>query len=676
MKHIDVKTGETSSQKSPWLPWGAPGALWRYVLFLALLVLFCALIALPKSCSHDSGFLPENKGYFEEFPDAVETPDYTDPSFDDTYDAGSILDEIIHSKDGDTPYDGNINNPSPNLPTPDRNRMREIPDDEIINNPDNPYKRISGTSLGVMFDNKIDEETFNQFATQFKQLYPGDEYSITHYNKATKLLELQVPAESCKAVHDNLNEQIPDIDFRVFYIDMFETTGSAADHNDPAFSDKKKSWYFAPIQAYDAWDVTTGSSDVTVAIIDNYIDVTHPELRDRIVAPYSVERQSKNVLPPPGVPYSFKDSKAAIYHGTHVAATAVGALDNGQGTSGIAPQCKLMPISLGTQITNMKILDALLYAIYNGADVVNLSLANYYSDEAVNSSVEDQINYSKSAEKYGEDLWNHVFQLADENNVTIVWAGGNQNIITGMDESKRNPSTIRVSAVDHNLRRAEFSNYGSYNNYGVNYSDISAPGVDIYNAGPHNIYGYSDGTSMAAPIVTGAVALMKSINPNLTNAEIIKILKETARKLPETDHAGGLLQIRKALDRVTGQAANFDEIKNDKNKLIGNWTTTELQDVVDSNTRQHVGQTHIKLHFDTPERGYIAYVEPDGTTYRAPFTSKIGNSAITVTQTKEATAKNRSDFYEKISFKGTRGKNGLLECSRGKGKTFYLIRQK
>lgn len=663
MKKFDVNPGENKNG-SPWRPWGGFGTLWRYLLFLALLTAFCLLVANLRGCDRgDSSW----SDYRHDFPDAIEIPEYDAPE-------GSDLWEIISSPEGDNPFDGNISNPDPALPSPYDNRIIDVPEDEIVTNPENPYKQMVATRLNVILDSEADDGTYNNFARQFKQLYPGSEYSINYYNRITKMMQLTVPEDKCQYIHDNLNSQIPDIDFKIFYEEIFAASASAADHNDPAFKDRKQSWYFAPIQAYDAWEVTRGSGDVVVAVIDNFIDVTHPELAGRVVKPYSVARQSANVLPPSGVAYSFEDPNCDIYHGTHVAATAVGALDNGQGTAGIAPGCKLMPISLGDQMTSMKILDALLYAINQGADVVNLSLGNYYPDQVLSTPVQEQIEYAREQGKYVQDIWDYVFKLADERNCTIVWAGGNQGLITGLDEFKRNPNTVRVSAVDRSLRRPKFSNYGLYENMDINYSDVSAPGVEIYNAGPGNNYGYCDGTSMAAPIVTGAIALMKSVNPNLTNAEVVKIIRESARPLPVADHAGGLLQIRSALDKVNATVANFDEIKRDNSKIVADWETTERQRVtVDNKPTDYFA--HVLLHFTSPSGGTITYREDTGNNYTAPFRATIHDDRIEVEQLQYAYSPTGPNYYDKMKFIGTRGENGQLECKRAVGNVFYLVRK-
>lgn len=666
MKKIDVTQTDKSKKKSPWMPWGTPGVIWRWLLFTALLVGLCFLLALLKGCDRHgrNAHSAANDDYFREFGDAVEIPRWNPDE----------IGEIIGGSPDTKPFEPNIPNPVKELPGPDDNIIRDVPGDQIGESPSNPYRRAVSNKLNVILDSGSDDETYNTFARRFKELYPSAEYAVVYYNKFTKLVQITVEPSRREYVHDNLNAQIPEIDFKVFYEEIMTSSASGSDHNDPAFADKKQSWYFAPIQAYDAWEITKGNPEVVVAVIDNYIDVTHPELRDRIKDPYNVGQQNRDVMPPVGAAYSFSDDNTGMYHGTHVSATAVGALDNGQGTSGIAPQCTLMPISLGEQITTMKILDGLLYAIHSGADVVNLSLGNYYSDGILSMPVEEQLRQAENQGKYVEGIWDYVFDLADKNNCTLVWAGGNQGVITGLDEFKRNGATIRVSALDRDLNLADFSNFGRYENMGINYSDVSAPGVDIYNAGPANNYGYSDGTSMAAPIVTGAIALMKSLNPKLTNKEIAEIINQTSRPLQTKYHAGGVLQIKDALLRVKDSMANFDEIKADRNKIIGDWETTEMQEVITNGVKQDF-KTHIIYSFKTPESGTITYREETGHDYTAPISARILDDRIEVEQMGFASSSTSSNQYIPMTITGRRGPDGTLECSRAtSSQPFYLIR--
>ena len=159
-------------------------------------------------------------------------------------------------------------------------------------------------------------------------------------------------------------------------------------------------------------------------------------------------------------------------------------------------------------------------------------------------------------------MWDYVYQLAEKHNVTIVWAAGNSNCFAAMDVSKRNANTIRVSAVDRSLKRANFSNYGNFAMKRIYASTISAPGVDIWGALPNNQYAAWPGTSFSAPIITGVVALLKSQNKNLTTRQIIQILQETGKPIAASPEIGKLVQIKDALER--GKRSPAGRKRNDR----------------------------------------------------------------------------------------------------------------
>ena len=106
----------------------------------------------------------------------------------------------------------------------------------------------------------------------------------------------------------------------------------------------------------------------------------------------------------------------------------------------------------------------------------------------------------------------------------------------------RSNNVINVSAVDQKNNRTSFSNYGKL-------SHVSAPGIDIYSSTPGNNFKFFPGTSMAAPIVTGAIALMKSIKPDLSTAQIKDILRKTGKQSSDI-RIGPTIQINKALEEV------------------------------------------------------------------------------------------------------------------------------
>lgn len=691
MKQIHVEnesSGQEGRRRTP-----LSGLIWRYLLFLALLFGFLIflkwLMSLPEhgGDSTDAVDIVHDDHFYDNLDDEIineqiiQIPDYYKPDdriiderfFEENPELREIIEEELPGNGG------NFRNPIKELPRPEDNYIKPIDPRDIINPEDDPYKQIDGTRIDVILED-ISESNFNNFARQLKQLYPGDNVKIDYYNPEAGLIQIRVNPSERENVKERIRSNITDIEYKLFDDVIFNETASASSYNDPAFKNERQSWHFAPIQAYEAWDITKGSDDIVVAVVDSYIDITHPEFKGRIVKPYSVERKSRNVLPP-SRPYSFKrDEDAPIYHGTHVAALAVGALNNGAGAAGLAPNCKLMPISLGQNMSSVAILEGLLYAINQGADVVNLSIGTYFPKGTDKTPINEQMEYIRNAGKYQEDVWDYVFDLADKKNCTIVWAAGNCNVLSGMDETKRGENTLRVSAVGPDLKKASFSNFGNYASQGVNYSDVSAPGVDIYSAGPANGYGFCPGTSMAAPIVSGAVALMKSVNPKLTNSQIIEILDKTGKVVDREGHIGKLIQVRDALDMAASNVASYDKIKEDPNSITGMWQTTEERVVTDSETGTPTGEmTHIFLKFNSINGGTIYYRTDNGCTYSAPFKSEMRNDKLTIRQQGLARSSSCPNPFTEVTIECVRGENGKLKCkSYYKGKStgdyYYLVR--
>jgi len=190
-----------------------------------------------------------------------------------------------------------------------------------------------------------------------------------------------------------------------------------------------------------------------------------------------------------------------------------------------------------------------LYAIYSGADVVNVSLGMSFLDKQ-SWPLGTQKGLIRNNFKEEERLWKEVFKLADEHNTTIVMAAGNENLLAGIDPMQRPSQAITVSAVDRGRKpyaKSSFSNYGEY-------STVSAPGVNIYSTFDGGGYMNLSGTSMASPIVTGAVALLKSLDKKLTTSAIKSILVSTG--IPVSGNIGNLVQLGNALKVVKGKLPN------------------------------------------------------------------------------------------------------------------------
>jgi subtilisin family serine protease len=385
------------------------------------------------------------------------------------------------------------------------------------------------------------------FMQAFKKTYPDDTYKVLYFDTLTSIVQLQVPPEALNQVEKELPGKMPGFKLSTFPEVIFERHRTP---NDPGFSRPQYSWYFDLINAAGGWNRSFGSDQVVVAIIDDGFDLNHPEFAGKVVKPYNAYSQNRRV---------YSSSRHA--HGTHVAGTAIAARDNRAGLSGIAPDCLLMPIQVADRdgtLAYSAIIKGIYYAIQNGAQVINLSLGMQFNPNLKYYPPETQEEFIRRYYKQEEAYWRKIFQIAERNGVSIVLAGGNQSVLIGLDPMQRSPLGIKVSAVNRQQRRAEFSNYGDY-------STLSAPGVNILSSLPGNNFGLMSGTSMAAPMVTGAVALAKSVAPSLSPAEIRQKLVSTGRRI--SSNIGPLLQLDALVQSVGGATSPPSNGNNNCNNI-------------------------------------------------------------------------------------------------------------
>ena len=394
--------------------------------------------------------------------------------------------------------------------------------------------------INILLEKK-DDNTASQFQADFKRLYPDPEYQFTYFDEMTYRLQISVPVNKHDYIMDNLNAQMPRYEFYMFEESVFKTSYVPSD---PEFR-RNYDWYFKAINCFAAWDITRGVDSIKIAVVDNGFDLTHADLNQHYIYPYNVIERSTDVYLP------LLEGNPGMGHGTHVAATACGKCNNTIGLCGIAPGCTLIPVQVA-DITGMMtltcILDGILYSIYRGADVVNVSLGIHAPFLMQFLSPRDQLQIISGFRKNEERVWDEVFKIAHNKNAILVFAAGNDNVLSGLDAMKRSKNTIIVSAVDENLQKADFSNYGFYYDVPFCYSTVSAPGTNIINAYPGNNIFPMDGTSMAAPIVSGAVGLMKSLKKDLTAEQVISILQNTG--IVVDGPIGNLIQVDAALKEV------------------------------------------------------------------------------------------------------------------------------
>ena len=201
-------------------------------------------------------------------------------------------------------------------------------------------------------------------------------------------------------------------------------------------------WHHQNIETERTWEQTKGSSDVVVAVIDNGVDVDHPEFAGRIVAPYDTVYNTTTM------------TKGD--HGTHVAGIIGSSMDNWTGLTGVAPETCIMPIDvfIGESAYSSDVIEGIYYAVNNGADIINMSLGSYYYSNAYNEAI--QYAYSRG--------------------VVIVAAAGNDNTNQTHYPSSY-PNVISVASTDRYDLKSYFSNYGRD-------IDLAAPGSFIYSTLP------------------------------------------------------------------------------------------------------------------------------------------------------------------------------------------------
>jgi large repetitive protein len=298
----------------------------------------------------------------------------------------------------------------------------------------------------------------------------------------------------------------------------------------------------ADIDAPEAWNVTTGSSNVTVAVIDTGVDWSHPDLSSQIwINPGEncpgcrndrIDNDHNGFVDDwHGWDFANNDNNPTDDHGhgTHVAGTIGAAGNNGTGVSGVNWTVKIMPVKfLNAQGsgTDANAVSAILYAAQNGADVMN----NSWADNVYSQALADAIT------------------VADQHNSLFVAAAGNNG--TDNDSSPTYPASydmpnvVAVAATDNTDNRAFFSNVGRRS------VDLGAPGVDIYSTWPGGGYQYLSGTSMATPHVAGAAALEKAAFPSASAAGLKALLLATVDPKPSlatTTSSGGRLNIGNAV---------------------------------------------------------------------------------------------------------------------------------
>ena len=255
------------------------------------------------------------------------------------------------------------------------------------------------------------------------------------------------------------------------------------------------------IQSYGFDQTQLDGAGVTIAVIDTGIDSSHPDLLGTVIDGVDFSTV--------GVPNGTSGVGSSSFHGTMVASLIAGQGSTGSGVIGVAPKAKLLAISIGLGVpgsnTDEQIAQAVRWAVDHDADIINLSL-------------------TRNSQTWPRS-WDEAFSYAFENDVLVVAAAGNRT-----DQSSRPsapatiPGVVSVGGVTKNQEPAEASTAG----LGV---AISAPAEDLLGAYPGEGYRLWDGSSAAAPLVSGLLALMKQADPKASANDLIKRLLTSATDL-------------------------------------------------------------------------------------------------------------------------------------------------
>jgi len=307
----------------------------------------------------------------------------------------------------------------------------------------------------------------------------------------------------------------------------------------PNDTDINKQWALTKTNTFDAWEITKGSKDVLIAIVDTGIDYLHSDLKSNLFVNYAEDLNKNGILDPEdlngidddnngftddvigwdftdrvGFPFSSSGGDYTDWdndpideygHGTWVAGVIGAVSNNNEGITGFVPNVKMLNIRAFDPTGNGEEDDAaaaILYAVQMGAKVINMSFGD--------------TNFSL--------VLRDVIRFAYDNGVVLVASAGNSASSLPHYPSSY-PEVISCGATDNNDYLASFSNTGST-------IDLVAPGVNLYTTDRNNGYRDFSGTSSSAPVISSAAALLLSLD-NFSPEEIKQILKSTAVDLGE-----------------------------------------------------------------------------------------------------------------------------------------------
>jgi thermitase len=376
------------------------------------------------------------------------------------------------------------------------------PSGSHINGPLNPFDRdhVPGSLLVGLR------------STDVPVVHLGETDTLVHLAAARSYEERTSPTEERETYARLL------ADPRVAYVEPNYRVHLQQTPNDPVYS---REYWTHNVNLEPAWDITTGSPNITVAVIDSGVYANHPDLRGRILPGVNLLNGTTDV-----------NDDTDIQHGTKVSLLIAARGNDGVGQAGVAWNIKLLPVKVVDNNGNGDLSTAtngIIWAADHGATIINISAGI--------------VGYSETLAR--------TISYARSKNIIVVTAAGNEP--NERDFPADDPNVITVGASDAS------NNYASFTS-AVNKVDVAAPGVDIPFFLPEKSSDIitASGTSFSAPIVTGLIALMQSIRPTLRQEDALTILKTTAHDIgtpgPDAQSGAGLIDAVKALQALPANA--------------------------------------------------------------------------------------------------------------------------
>ena len=383
------------------------------------------------------------------------------------------------------------------------------------------------------------------------------------------------------------------------------------------------------VQADKVWDLGYTGKGVIVAVIDSGINTEHVDLKDHLWYDEGAQYPGYNFVFPSQAPIDDQG------HGTHCSGTVCGDGTSGLAT-GMAPDATLMPLKVTNRSTGIgvgvdRMIDAVEYAADNGADIVSISIGWWVTSaanrqmfrQAFENTLQAGIVVAAAAGNNRESLAtypapNNINSPAD---CPPPYLHSDQTIQGGLT------SVISVGAVDENNVIAGISSQGpvtwantTYGDYpynpgmGLIRPDIVAPGASVKSLAYDSNTGYAikGGTSMAAPCVAGVMALMLEKNPELTPADLCRIIETTATKLTQTksnDYGSGCINALAAVRAIDFdvEAPYLSPYSFNNNVTTGTNQNIELT-LINNGKESTSGMTNVTI---TTDDEYVSIVSGD-----------------------------------------------------------------